>query len=272
MSGTIHGKVKRWFNLLALLCLPLSAHALYWSPHVGADIIGWGINPAEVIKDHILTDKNPFPRINRGANIYVGTRINGFFGFDVGFEQAQHKKRSVVFDGGEHIFARPEEQNNGATIDIKLRTLHSDISFYWEAFRCVELIFTAGVAYLHPATHVYHFEYADSSLVEYRNNTEVKYSGRFGFAVQFNPTPCIGIKGQVDWDQTRRISFVGHDQNNNFYQISPYKKATRYLLGVVVSLSNPRRGAHRIGFCMVDEIDYPCCWGQSKTKSCEKTC
>lgn len=277
MSGTKRSSYLRTIGLLTLNTLIAStAQATYWSPHIGVDLIGWGINANEVIKDQIITDKNPFPRINRAGNIYVGTRVNGFFGMDIGYEQAQRKVNSVVFDGGEHIFARPEAQNNGATIDIKLYDYHFDMSFYWEAVKCLEVIFTMGVAYLHPATNVYHFEYADGSLVEYRNESEVKYSGRFGFGLQYNPTPCFGIKAAIDWDQSRRISFVGFDQNNNFYQISPYKKATRYLIGVVYSLSNPRRGAHRIGFKMVDEVNYPCCgvpfYNLNRQNRCDDDC
>jgi hypothetical protein len=241
-------QIKQALSLCALTLASFCSQAAHWSPHVGADIVGWGIQPTA----DYPPDKNPFPRINRAGNFYFGTRINGYFGVDLGFEHAQRKQRSVVFNGGEWIYAVPEVQNNSSMVTMKLNAFHMDMNFYWEAVERLELMFMMGVAYLHPGIHVYHFTYATGIFDEYRIDADVKYSGRFGFSAQYSPIPCLGIKGGIIWDQTKRIRLIGFDENNNVFQMSPYTRAMTYTLGLVYSFNNPRRSPHRIGLEMTD--------------------
>lgn len=223
--------------LLTTLGFPLVSQAAFWSPHVGADYKYWGLEPNEYYE-------SLFPRINNTINFYVGTRINGYFGMDLGYEQSERREKGQTFigDGTEEFFAQIEQPRDAATIDLRLSTVHFDLNFYWEVFRQFEVVFLAGVAFLHPSTHIFHL--TDGTWLEYRDEVEMKTMGRVGIGVQYNILPCWGIKLLINWDPDIRINYNGFDQDDFSFDINPYKTSTSYNLGFVYSFSNPRR--HRV--------------------------
>lgn len=224
--------------LISTFTLPLTAHAAFWSPHIGFDYKWWGLEPNETYEDI-------FPYIDHALNVYVGTRINGYFGFDIGFEESTRKEQSYTFDGTELVFVSVENPGDATNINMRLRDIHLDINFYWEVARNFELIFMGGLALLHIDTHINHL--TSGTWQEFRNESENKAMGRIGLGAQYNILPCFGIKFLINSDPGIRINDFGFDQNRQFYDITPYKTAISYSLGVVYSFSNPRR--HR-------QVDY----------------
>ncbi len=214
---------------------PITAQAAFWAPHIGADYKWWGLEPNE-------TYHETFPYIDHAFNFYVGTRINGYFGVDFGFEESTRKQLGYTFEGGEIIFVNPENPNDATDINMRLRDFHMDINFYWEVWRNFEIIFMGGLALLHIDTHINHL--TDGIWFEFENQSENKAMGRIGLGAQYNILPCLGIKFLINGDPGIRINDIGEDQNENFYSITPYKTAISYSLGIVYSFSNPRR--HRI--------------------------
>ncbi len=211
---------------------PISAQAAFWAPHIGVDYKWWGLEPNEVYEDI-------FPYIDHSFNFYVGTRINGYFGVDFGFEESTRKQQGYTFEGGEILFVFPENPNDATDINMRLRDFHMDINFYWEVWRNFEIIFMGGLALLHIDTHINHL--TDGTWFEFENESENKAMGRIGLGAQYNILPCLGIKFLINSDPGIRINDVGEDQNENFYSFSPYKTAISYNIGIVYSFSNPRR-------------------------------
>lgn len=222
--------------LIASLFLPSIVQGAYWSPHLGADFKYWNAEPAiGPESDFNLL----FPKIGRAANIYVGTRINGYFGVDFGYEQSSKSKNYKVFDGTEIFFVSQEAAGDAATVDLRLHALHLDFNFYWEVARRFEIDFMLGLLYLHPATHIMHL--TDGNWLEFRNRTQEKWSGTYGIGVVYTPIDAISIRALFNIDQTKRINYVGFDQNNQFYSISPYTTAKAINVGVIWNILPPRR-------------------------------
>lgn len=224
-------------QLLSALCLmatPLTLQAAYWSPHVGVDYKYWGVVTAEQYYYE-------FPRLNNAFDMYVGTRINGYFGLDFGYEQSENKEKTAVFEGGEIVFANPELPNNSTRINLTLRSLYGNMLFYWQVVEDFELIFSMGAAKIYPETTVMHLSTLQGSWLEYENKSEPFWSGRFGFAVQYSPCPLFGIKAALSWDQVRRLNYLGTDENDDFFDVHPYHKATTFSIGFVYSFTDPRR-------------------------------
>ena len=218
--------------------LPFTTHAAFWAPHVGADYKYWNMKPSQDLTEFY---KETFPRIDNAWSIYGGTRVNGYFGMDLGYDNAPVKRLTAVFRGGELIFAVPELNGNSTMIDIQLHALHFDLNFYWEVVHRLEVTFMLGVAYLHPESHISHFSVATGSWVEYTESERARYSGRFGFGLQYNVMPCLGLRASVNWDQVRRIEYQGFDENQNWFQVDPYHRATSFNVGFVYSWMWPRR-------------------------------
>lgn len=224
--------LRRILGSLALLATPFATQAAYWSPHIGVDYKYWGVIAGDQYYEG-------FPRLDNAINLYIGTRINGFFGIDVGYEQSENKTKTWVFEGGEIIFANPEVLYDSTMIDLRLHTFHGEMNFYWEVVEAFELIFMMGAAYIYPDTHIMHL--TSGTWFEYDNRSIPFWSGRFGFSAQYNPLPCFGLKASILFDQVRRLDYLGFDQNENFFDVHPYHKATTYQLGFVYSFSPPRR-------------------------------
>lgn len=230
------------FLLGTLLILPsINAYAAYWSPHVGADYKNWGLEPGVNATQTVTgTDyERIFPRVTNAYRLYAGSRINGFFGFDVGYEESTRRQQSYTFVAGDVFFVNPENQGDASNVTVRLKDFYLDINFYWEVFRSFEIIFMGGVAFLHPDIHIYHL--TNGTWLEFRNDSEMKTMGRIGIGAQYNVLPCLGIKFLINGDPGIRINQVGFDQNNNWYSITPYKTAVSVSLGIVYSLNNPRR-------------------------------
>lgn len=229
-------------GFLIALGLPIASQAAYWSPHVGADFVFMQAEPAPVYEDI-------FPRIKAGGYVYAGTRINGLFGLDIGYEQSEVHHRNHIFEGGELVFVdpinaaffTPESLNNQSEVHLRTHSFNIDLNFYWEVVHRFELMFMMGAAFVNPKTHIFHYDVSDERWVEYENHSEMFWSGRFGFGAQYNPIPCLGIKGLLYWDQIKRLNYYGEDIDNNQYNFNPYHRATSFNLGVVYSFSNPRR-------------------------------
>jgi len=238
--------------LFALLsaCSPFSAQAAFWSPHIGVDYKYWGLEATESniggssLNSSALTPtgngfEDLFPRIETAYNIYIGSRINGYFGFDIGYEQTHLGEASQTFQGGEFYFVNPENAQDAARVTLRLHDLHLDLNFYWEVMRRFEIIFMAGVAFVHIQGHVFHL--TNGTWFEYRDENEMKTMGRIGIGAQYNFIPCFGIKALFSWEPDSRITFNGYDQGDNYYSIHPYKTSTMFSLGFVYSFSKPRR-------------------------------
>lgn len=234
--------IKRALFTSLLLSLPVASNASYWSPHVGVDYKYWDFEPVE---DSTAFISQPFglafPKIKHGYNVYVGSRVNGYFGFDLGYESSLGKRQNHRYEGGELIFAVPEEPNNMTAVDTRVHDVHLDLNFYWEVVRRLDLIFMFGAAFLHFNTHVNHFTAETGTWFEYTNGSEAKWSGRLGLGAQFNPIPCFGIKFLAYSDQSQRLKYDGIDENNNVFSIRPYHKSFAFNLGVVYSFNNPRK-------------------------------
>lgn len=222
--------------LLALIVPTLSAQAAFWSPHLGIDYKYWGVVAGPQYEE-------TFPRLNNAFDAYIGTRINGYFGVDVGYENSINKMKTQVYEGGELIFAQPEILYNSTMIDLRLHSLYGQMSFYWQVVDALELIFSMGAAYIYPDTHIMHLDADLGVWYEYQNASTPFWSGRFGFGVQYNPIPCLGLKASVTFDQVKRLRYIGVDETDLAYQVGPYHSATSYGIGFVYSLSDPRRGS-----------------------------
>jgi len=247
---------KNLAKTIALLfaTVPTTSMAAYWSPHVGVDYKYWNATPAEEYE-------SLFPRIQHGGALYIGTRINGFFGIDFGYEQSEHHERTEIFRGGELVFVDPfigtqvyasdgtifniypyEAPNNQTKIDLQMHSIFLYLNFYWEVYHRFELMFMMGAAFVDPKTHILHYTQENQTWVEYQNESEMFWSGRFGFGLQYNPIPCLGIRALLYWDQVRRLSYVGETSNFLFFNLNPYQSATSFNIGIVYSFSKPRRG------------------------------
>lgn len=220
--------------LISTFVAPSTSFAAFWAPHIGVDYKWWGLEPAWAYED-------TFPRIDHGYNFYVGTRINGYFGTNIGYEESTRKKIGEQFEGGEVIFVSPELAGNATDINLRIRDFHLDINFYWEVWRNFEIIFMGGLAMWHIDSHINHLNVNNGAWIEYRNESENKAMGRIGLGMQYNIMPCLGIKFLVNSDPGIRVNVSGFDENDNFYSFSPYKTAISYSLGMVYSFSNPRR-------------------------------
>lgn len=223
---------------------PLATQAAIWSPHIGADYKYWGVKPA--IEESLFVDyEKYFPKITNTLNFYAGTRINGYFGVDFGFEQSIRKDKTRVFDDEDRLFVGSDENaGDSSFVDVRLKAWHMDLNFYWEVYRRFELIFMMGAAYMENQTHIFFTQ--DGTQYELTRNPKAdsKWLGRFGFGAQYNFTPCFGVKGMVSFDPTRRINYLGFDPDEIPFDIHPYGQAVSFLAGVVYSFSNPRRLAH----------------------------
>lgn len=219
-----------FFSLFLFFAPPLKA--AYWSPHVGVDYEYVNIHPFDQYEA-------AFPKIKHGYNLYLGSRINGFFGFDIGYERTLQHRQNQTFAGGELLFVYPETTNDATAIDLRTHAIHFDFNFYWEVYKRFDVIFMLGAAFKHFNTHIMHL--TNGTWLEFRNSTDPKWASRLGIGAQYSPIPCFGIKALVYGDQVRRINYVGYDQNNEFYSISPYKKSVVVALGIVYSFSHPRR-------------------------------
>lgn len=232
--------IKRMLTQMALsasvLVLPSITQAAYWSPHLGADIKYWNIEPKFGVNyDYDLL----FPEVTKAVNLYVGTRINGYFGIDIGYEQSAHKKSGRVFDGTEIFFVSQEAIGDAANIEMRLHALHLDLNFYWEVAKHFELNFMMGLLYLHPDTHIMHL--TDGTWLEFRNKSDEKWTGSFGLGAVYTPIPYISIRALVAWDQTQRINYLGFDEDNQYYDLHPYKHATTFNFGIIWNILPPRR-------------------------------
>ncbi|MBS0290512.1 MAG: outer membrane beta-barrel protein [Proteobacteria bacterium] len=218
--------------LILAAITPQSSYSAFWAPHIGVDYKWWGLEPNE-------TYLPIFPRIDHAFNFYVGTRINGYFGIDFGYEESSRRQLSTTFEGGEIFFVEPELPYDATNITMRLKDFHMDLNFYWEVWRNFEIIFFAGLAMLHIDTHIYHL--TSGTWFEFQNESEKKAMGRIGLGFQYNILPCVGFKFFINGDPCIRINDMGFDQYDNFYSFSPYKTAISYNLGIVYSFSNPRR-------------------------------
>jgi hypothetical protein len=234
--------------LMSTLAFPSQAHIvddlyqLYWSPHIGVDFKYWGIDPSESYKEL-------YPKIDNAINIYVGTRINGFFGIDVGYEQSMNKDKTKVFTGNglEEPFVNIEMPGNSSAVQVRLRDIHVDFNFYWNVVRNVEIMFMAGIVFLSPDTHIQHLQAVAGPLpttlgtwIEYRNESRNKPMGRIGIGAQYDLTQCLGIKAMFTFDPVKRINDVGYDENQQLFDIHPYTHSTAFNIGLVYSVKRPR--------------------------------
>lgn len=236
--------LPRWLASLALIATPFVAQATsywtYWSPHIGAAYKYWDINPRED-SPYLPSYKEVFPRIDNAINLYVGTRVNGFFGVDFGYENSLNEMKTKVYEAGDRVFAEPELSNNSTMIDLRLHSLYGAVNFYWEVVDCLELIFMMGAAFVYPDTHVMHLSTLNGAWIEYKNTSDPFWSGRFGFSAQYNVMPCLGIKGDIVFDQILRLEYRVIDEFDNICYLHPYRKAISFGIGLVYSFSDPRK-------------------------------
>lgn len=238
-------------KLCAALTLlwPALTMATFWTPHAGIDAKFWGVRnktPAFFYGNVPFDNEKIFPRIEDGFSVYLGSRVNGYFGFDIGYEQSVIKEKSYQYNGGEIVFVEPELVGNATEVDIRLRAIYLDFTFYWEVLRRFEVLFIMGTTFVTPQTHIFHLlndpgDPASGAWLEYRNESDRKWMGRFGLGVQYNILPCLGLKATLMWEPTNRIDYVGFDEHDLFFDVHPYTHATMVNLGLVYSLGNPRR-------------------------------
>jgi hypothetical protein len=216
--------------------LSQTSHAAYWSPHVGIDYKYWGARAGASPGND---ETHLFPTINSALNFYVGTRINGIWGLDLGYEQSEKKEKTATFNGAYSIFGDLESAGDWATAIVRLKAGHLDASFYWEIYQAFELVFMGGIAYLKPDTQINY--YSSNSNFFTLEKVKSKWVGRGGFGAQYNPVPCIGLRALLHFDGTQRIEYIGNDEDGAPYDIRPYKSATSFYVGAVYSFLRPRR-------------------------------
>ncbi|MGE4348430.1 MAG: hypothetical protein AB7D28_01550 [Candidatus Berkiella sp.] len=224
------------FSLVLFLSSTFQAQAVYLSPHMGVDWKYWGAslnNDLPRPLDHV------FPDISSGMSFYLGTRINGFFGIDFGYDQSISKEKSHVFNGNE-TFLKPtvEPLGNASTVDIRFKAFHLNSMFYWPVMKDVEILGLLGISRLEPDVHMFYL--TGGQRLEISQNAKTKYSARIGLGTQYNPWWFLGFRGMVIWDQTKRVNILGVDETSVPFDISPYKSATSFHLGVVFTMADPR--------------------------------
>lgn len=227
-------------GLLFSLLTSFSANALYLSPHAGVDWKYWGARPNN---DMPLPADHTFPPITNAFSFYLGTRINGFFGLDVGYDQSTTKEESRVFNGQQTFLQPvPEPIGNSSTVRTRFKAWYMHGIFYWQAMPKVapevELLGLLGISTLKPDTHIYYV--TGGQRVEIIQNTKSKASARIGLGLQYNPFWFVGLRAMVIWDQTKRVNYLGVDQNQTPFDLSPYKSAASYHLGFVINMNPPR--------------------------------
>lgn len=220
-----------------LLTLANLAQGAYWSPHIGVDYKYWGVRSGD--NDQWPAATSLFPNIDHGFNVYIGTRINGNWGIDIGYERSEKKEGETVFDGSKLIFSTPGASGDQARVTNQLRAWHLDGSFNWEVVDALELVFMGGVAYLTPYTAIEYFTTGSNLFTV--EKVKSKWVGRLGFGLQYNPVPCIGLRALVHFDGTQRLEYIGNNVDSTPYDIRPYKSATSYYVGALYSFSKPRR-------------------------------
>lgn len=229
--------MKKLYAYLALLLFSLPSYGVYFSPHLGADFKFWNAPPAEDRHDFTIT----FPDITNSYSFYIGSRVNGFFGLDFGFEQSFSKEKRHTFNGREPFLHETlETAGNSSFVQARFKAWFLHTNFYWQVAREVELIGILGLSNLRVDAHIFN--------TTGRLQTEVlglevpsKVSARVGVAAQYNPFWFLGIRAAVIWDQTKRLRFIGYDQNLVPFEIAPYKKAASFHLGFVFSVAKPRQ-------------------------------
>lgn len=221
-----------------------AANAAYWAPHIGVDYKYWNVRAANRATAIGNYDYQPlFPKISSSGNFYIGSRVNGYFGFDVGYEQSKTKEGSVIFDGNQAFFGDVENAGDSSKVDLRLKAWHLDLNFYRELWHRIDFYVMGGLATMKPDTKILYTQ--AGNLLELNQSTRSKWLARVGFGLQYNPVPCIGIKGLVMFDQTSRLNYLGTDEDGNPFDIKPYKNSTSLHLGAVYSLKLPWRGKYR---------------------------
>ena len=227
--------IRTLFFILVFAPLPLQA--FYWSPHIGIDWKYWGAEPKNKQWEYY---KDTWPDISNALSFYAGSRVNGFFGFDLGYEQSTTKEKPHLFDGTQTFLTSiPAPAGDSSKVEVRLKAWYANFNFYWEMVRNLELIGMVGLSNLKPDTHIFYVNAGQAT--EISQKTPSKASARLGLGMQYNPWWFLGLKAMVVFDQISRLNYEGHDVNNNFFSIKPYKNATSFHLGFVFSYSPPRR-------------------------------
>lgn len=224
------------FSLILFLMTAFQAQAVYLSPHMGVDWKYWG---ASVNNDRPLPQDRTFPDIGNGMSFYLGTRINGFFGIDLGYDQSITKEKSRVFDGLE-TFLKPtaEPLGNSSNVSVRFKAFHLNTMFYWPVMKDVEILGLLGISSLESDVHMFYV--TNGIRTEISQNSKNKASARIGLGTQYNPWWFLGFRGMVIWDQTKRVNILGVDNTQVPFDISPYKSSTSFHLGVVFTMADPR--------------------------------
>lgn len=219
--------------MAGLLSIGLSqnACALSFTPHLGIDYKFWQVEPKQ--SDAGADFTKVFPDITRAGTLYVGTRINKVWGIDFGYDRSSQKHKWRTYDTQQLVFGQPATIGDASQVDVRLAAWYLSGLFYWEVYQNLEIVFHAGAGWLQPKTTVIYYPVATGSQpVELSFKEESKVSGRFGFGMQYLFLDHFGVRALVTFDQTRRINYVGTNQNVVSFDISPYKSATSYNVGI----------------------------------------
>jgi len=223
---------------LILIFSPLPLQAYYWSPHIGVDWKYWGAKPKNNQAEYF---KETWPDISNALSFYVGSRVNGFFGFDLGYEQSTTKEERHIFDGTQtFLTSNLVPMDDASHTEVRLKAWYAHFNFYWEMARNLELIGMVGLSTQKPDTHIF-YTTAAGAATEISQSTKSKAAARLGIGMQYNPWWFLGLKAMVMFDQMSRLNYEGQNINQNFFSIKPYKNATSFHLGFVFSYSPPRR-------------------------------
>ncbi len=219
-----------------LIASPLACADWCFNPHIGADFKHWGVDAD--FKDASRDYRSTFPDITAAGTFYIGTRINNNFGIDVGYDRARSKDKFRSYSQNQVIFGSLTNPGDTTQVDMELDAWWVSFLFYWEFYRNLEFVAHAGVASLQPkSTIIYYPVNPAAGPIDLQFKTRSKASGRFGFGLQYMFFKYFGARALVTWDSTSRINFVGNNQTNTPFDISPYKNAASFNVGLFAELS-----------------------------------
>lgn len=224
-------RLKKSLAWLALMFtfIPTSWAGDTWcfSPHIGIDYKHWGMD-GKVSPSF----ERMFPEVNAAGALYIGTRINKFFGIDFGYERSTTEDKWYTFEETTNFFGSTSNVNDRTHIKTNMQAWYLSGLFYWEMIPHLELVLHAGLVSLHPKSSIMYYPAGQPLPLEFSFKTKSKWAGRFGLGVQYLFLCHFGARAIMTWDQTSRINYVGRDHNQSYLDIKPYKNALSFNLGL----------------------------------------
>jgi len=212
-------------KISALLIAPLITLASFTAYGSGPAFFGHSLLPYAGIDmqyRYMSYDKkqgdNVFKKTFPQANIYAGFRVNDYVGVELGYEITATRTRQVLLSPGQYeVGGDPIER--GAFLSIigvsRLHGLHTNlVGFYPILDYCpnLKLIGSIGVSNLRiilesipVADEAGPIPPGDPYTRTYVARRNVL---RLGGGFQHMVTPCVGLRGMINWEETSRFRHI----------------------------------------------------------------